>query len=1069
MTNVFEVRSSLNDSDIMRLFELVPTEELLKPIKHNNKAYKTERQRLGSLLSPSSLLVKKNIHDVAFKLYVKGDSNYVSFIDQAISHQIDSLCSIVSEINGGTITPDVLSNYTIDDWADILRDYLSQADTIDLELFELQLRLIGKTLSEDELSIIKSINDSAIAEKQDQASQSNEEPETTQDDKAESPHSTNNDSTSDIIDTAFEHIIAQHPVKEESTMEDHKLYVGKIKIVNNYYNVTPIARVEQGSFIQLTENELDILLPASKNRNINLSYVIYNEQQVQFMQERFYDGQLILISFDDVEELLDNIDRTGQRNNTGYKVLVMDWWDSKKIRHLSADGFYSLKDTDILDGDLNARMIRVYYDGILDKESILINMRNGFFAGPFTVKYRPTNNSYYIQTQITDKHLLQGYTSDNCTQHSIEDGYAGSSHYDLDTIKVYSIKNPEQITYKDTITDEQLLESLKENLDVFYSTQEKGEGRVNNVLKSYENSVLSVSGLPEEIKQKRLQRVHDLLTAHLENEDQIKSIADIVFSVLLRSDDERTNHLVESLIEERPEFIDKLQSTRVAKSKVEDLRKEAEKIQSEIEEAKKVQSEINTQAIIAEKNEEYQALIKKHGLAEDIIALKEKREDLSADVKYYEKHKENLSRDTKALESQFVDTVNKFSEQMVNITFDGFMASKLLQAASRWETSERTKDFESAVEHVNNTDISEMSSSELIGYLVETVKKVRPQYDKNTIINVMVCITQGFLTVFSGAPGCGKTSFCNIIANVLGLTTINKTVGPEHNNMNLDRYIPVSVERGWTSKRDLVGYFNPLTKAFEESNRDVFDGLKLLDMESRKGLAKYPYIILLDEANLSPMEYYWADFMNVCDDPEEKHHINLGNDNIFQIPETLHFVATINNDHTTEILSPRLVDRAWIVSLPQSTSFQYGEKLDDNAIKLITWAMMKKTFGISTPSNISLSGEPQIIYDEIRKHFSRGGILISPRVDIAVKKYCYIASQLMEDDEFGNSASVVALDYAISQKILPKIIGSGEIFEKWLNDLIQLCKANNLLKSADILEDIKARGESHMKYYQFFN
>ena len=57
--------------------------------------------------------------------------------------------------------------------------------------------------------------------------------------------------------------------------------------------------------------------------------------------------------------------------------------------------------------------------------------------------------------------------------------------------------------------------------------------------------------------------------------------------------------------------------------------------------------------------------------------------------------------------------------------------------------------------------------------------------------------------------------------------------------------------------------------------------------------------------------------MNICDDLGSHSKVNLGEDYVFGIPETLHFVATINNDHTTETLSPRLIDRAWIIILPQ--------------------------------------------------------------------------------------------------------------------------------------------------------
>ena len=52
-------------------------------------------------------------------------------------------------------------------------------------------------------------------------------------------------------------------------------------------------------------------------------------------------------------------------------------------------------------------------------------------------------------------------------------------------------------------------------------------------------------------------------------------------------------------------------------------------------------------------------------------------------------------------------------------------------------------------------------------------------------------------------------------------------------------------------------------------------------------------MFLLDEANLSPMEYYWADFMRICggDDAGDK-EIVLGDNLICRIPEHLRFLAT---------------------------------------------------------------------------------------------------------------------------------------------------------------------------------
>ena len=235
--------------------------------------------------------------------------------------------------------------------------------------------------------------------------------------------------------------------------------------------------------------------------------------------------------------------------------------------------------------------------------------------------------------------------------------------------------------------------------------------------------------------------------------------------------------------------------------------------------------------------------------------------------KRQEWHKKRLEMDAGTLETQFIELINKPHEKMLEIAFDGFMSSKMLRAAEQWESEAGEREYFDLVTNVNEIIVPEKSPEQLVDYLCAMVQTVRPQYNRNTIVNIAICLTQGFLTVFSGEPGCGKTSICNIIAEVLGLNRIGTLTGCDGGmKENANRYISVSVERGWTSKRDFIGYYNPLSKSFDKSNRRVYDALHQLNIEKRENLSKFPFFILLDEANLSPMEYYWADFMNICED-----------------------------------------------------------------------------------------------------------------------------------------------------------------------------------------------------------
>ena len=83
--------------------------------------------------------------------------------------------------------------------------------------------------------------------------------------------------------------------------------------------------------------------------------------------------------------------------------------------------------------------------------------------------------------------------------------------------------------------------------------------------------------------------------------------------------------------------------------------------------------------------EELKSILRLLEVAENAEALQEKINKLKEEVSYYDNHKLHLVNDAKNLESNFVELVNGYSEKMADITFDGFMSSKMLQAAAGWE------------------------------------------------------------------------------------------------------------------------------------------------------------------------------------------------------------------------------------------------------------------------------------------------------------------------------------------------------------------------------------------------
>ncbi len=366
---------------------------------------------------------------------------------------------------------------------------------------------------------------------------------------------------------------------------------------------------------------------------------------------------------------------------------------------------------------------------------------------------------------------------------------------------------------------------------------------------------------------------------------------------------------------------------------------------------------------------------------------------------------------------------------------------------------------------------SELEGTDLHKELISRLSPFR-EYENNEFTNIFVCVAQNFLTVFSGAPGSGKTSMCNLLAEALGLNTIAAEKGagdlwPGKRRL-ANRSLPISVEKGWTSKRDLIGYYNPLTRRFESQDPHRFECFTQLNNEAEEGFFEVPYLVLLDEANLSPMEYYFADFMNICDERDEFSTISLGSDFTYRIPDSLRFLATINNDHTTENLSPRLIDRAWIITLPETEKIiEHPRASREDAVTndLINWNLFLEAFGKKQDQQVS-QGVKNLL-SQIRGRFTSLGVQLSPRTLFSIENYVASASRFMEANET-QTPELVAFDYAVAQKLLPTINGVGDAFKESLDELYEWLDETNLKRSSKILHSIIEQGQNRMDYFGFF-
>lgn len=465
-------------------------------------------------------------------------------------------------------------------------------------------------------------------------------------------------------------------------------------------------------------------------------------------------------------------------------------------------------------------------------------------------------------------------------------------------------------------------------------------------------------------------------------------------------------------------------------------------------------------------------------LADEVNSLKEQKEGIENTAESYRKEiddltstaaeiflKNDFSRKVFGLQSE----EEKKRSQVTPPRPSPAETAKEEVKTSQTVTSENKEDSFDRKDNLILKIPTEFDNPEvLVRTLCDRISSAR-SYDHNDIINILSCLSTGVLTVFAGAPGCGKTSLSDILGTVFGLNSlqnmeeVQKVWGRGAEIAN--RYLSVAVERGWTSKRDFIGYYNPINNSFECGDPQRYEFVRTLDVESRNRRTDLPYLVLLDEANLSPMEYYFADFMNIGEGRGKDSFVALGDHKRYRIGSNLRFIATINSDHTTERLSPRLLDRSWIVSLPEAKNL-YEEGQSDSLVEPslpMNWDVFLKAFSNKmTPQQTERWSS---VLAEITKRLERVKMRASRRSSLAVLEFVCAASPWMEAGT-KEEKELVAFDYAVSQRLLPQIDVFGD-FSSELEELRNYFAEQSLLRCEKVISKILETGEE-LKGFSYF-
>jgi nucleoside-triphosphatase THEP1 len=830
--------------------------------------------------------------------------------------------------------------------------------------------------------------------------------------------------------------------------------LGRIEKRNTFYNFFPQYELNEGELVEISNDKLREDYPT--DGAINLAYNPYSGGAASFLDRLTTD-------LDD-DQYVNNVyvaeidkNHLEPNDNSRYQVkLDLQRLVSKgknlhdMINYADEYGIYKVvhsEEDTIPNKIFISGNIYLLEPNITDGEMVVL-FYNEKYYGPFKASHKQYDERFFINTlAIENNYLVPFFSIADIEVVELEkQAYNKEPTY---TKFIQTSLNNKQ--FEDIITDEILLEKMTDDVSIELVATNREE-----FFHLCSNSPF-LARLPQEIVSKRLDRLVQIVN----NVESLKEKKHEVFESLLKIYQEAPS---EKMIMESEAY-------KGLQSKYNEERRKSEDADKTIQELRKAQEEYNAQIVELRKSSEGTAS------SEEVLKLREEIDKLTSELEKKDRiirtneSIENLEERKKGLQTineELISQRNDYSRQienlrtdvsnaiksgkaeMASLAFDPFISSEMMKQAASWETTEEDKQYKEKLKMISEVAPSSLNDTDLIDYIVNYVKE-RREYSRNDIINIYISIAQNFITIFSGEPGTGKTSMCNIVAETLGLQQAGR---------ELNRFVSVSVERGWSSKRDLIGYYNPLTRKYDKSNGKIYDALRVLDVEREE--SKYPFIILLDEANLSPIEYYWADFMRLTDRSSlNDKYINIGTERELYVPETLKFVATINTDQTTETLSPRLIDRACIIRLPK-VNIKKNTSESSKATEIITWKNFQNTFSKKSELNIITNNALKAIY----KLFNDYGMSVSPRIDKIIENYIMAAQEIMEDEP-NTLAREKALDFAVVQKLLPKINGYYNIYERFFDSLKQLCKEYNLNMTEDAIIKIIDAQERNMGYCQY--
>ncbi len=278
-------------------------------------------------------------------------------------------------------------------------------------------------------------------------------------------------------------------------------------------------------------------------------------------------------------------------------------------------------------------------------------------------------------------------------------------------------------------------------------------------------------------------------------------------------------------------------------------------------------------------------------------------------------------------------------------------------------------------------------------------------YTEKDIRCFLASLACSHVVLLQGMSGTGKTSlpvaFGKWIANMTDVVPVQPT---------------------WKERSDMLGYYNEFTGTFSET--------PLLRALYEAGGNDQVQLIVLDEANIARIEYYFAEFLSLLELPDTKARVlqvapsELPGDPIrlpqgsLTLPSNVWFILTANNDDSTFAISDKVYDRAMVLDLDKrAEAFQSPEtdqvRLSEKGFNTLCKRAMRR-YALTRRDQRRIAQLDEFLRTEMHIGFGN-------RITRQIKQFvpCYIAA---------GGDELEGLDVVLARKVMRKLGSASPVY-----------------------------------------